>query len=142
MPIGTTAALIGSAVIGAGSSIIGSSNNSKAISKSTDANLQAQREAIAAQERMAAQNMALQSNIYNTSGKLQTDIYNQNVSTLNPFTQTGYSAMNARNALLGLPEQQAYTPQQIAFTPIQNPTQQQPVAQQNALLPQTTQGVR
>ncbi len=143
MPIGTTAALIGSAVIGAGSSIIGSSNNKKAIQTSTDANLQAQRESIAAQERIAAQNTQLQTGIYNNSGQMQTDIYNQNVGTLNPYTQTGYAAMNVRNSLLGLPQQQAYTPKEISFTPVNQQAPATPATQTNALLPPNyTQGVR
>lgn len=85
MAIGTTAAIIGSAVIGAGASAIAGSKNSKAIRQSSDAQAQSNREAIAAQERARTENLALQRPIYNA----------------------GMPAISARNALLGLGGTQA-----------------------------------
>lgn len=80
MAIGTTAAIIGSAVIGAGASAMASSKNSKAINQSTQAQTQANQQAIAAQQQARSENMALQSPIY----------------------QAGLPAMQARNSMLGL----------------------------------------
>lgn len=80
MAIGTTAAIIGSAVIGAGASAIAGSKNSKAIGQASDAQAQSNREAIAAQEKARSENLALQRPIYNA----------------------GMPAISARNALLGL----------------------------------------
>lgn len=127
MPIG---AVVGAAVVGGGASILAADKNSKAIQQSTDTSLQANREAIAAQERAFQQqlafqsdalnqNLAMQADTYNSSGQTQASIYNNNVGTLNPFVQTGYSAMNSINSLIGLPKQQGYTPQQVAFTPVE-----------------------
>lgn len=76
MAIGT---LIGGA-IGAVGSIIGGSNNSKAINKATDATVQAN-----------AQNLAMQK-----------EIYGENKQTLAPFVNAGTQATGAINALLGL----------------------------------------
>lgn len=144
------AAVIGAAAIGAGGSIIASSNNKKAIAQSTDSSLQAQREALAAQQRafdtiLPLQQNALnqsisyqrdalgnitqlQGNGYNNSGQALTQAYNNATGALNPYMQTGYAANNGLNALLGLPQQQAYTPQQATFKPISIP--QMPAAQQ------------
>lgn len=80
MAIGTTAAILGSAVIGAGASAVSGSRNSRAIRESTNA-----------QTESNAQSLALQSNIYN-----------QNRATLNPFVQRGNVAGDQINALLGL----------------------------------------
>lgn len=144
MPVG---AIVGATAVGVGSSAIASSNNKKAIEKSTDSSLQANRESLAAQQKMfdqslAAQQEALNRNLqlntdtYNSSAGLQTDIYNQNVARLNPYVQTGYSAMNSLNAMLGLPKQAGYDPQAITFTPIAAPAPVASAAQPaNALLP-------
>ena len=143
MPIGTTAAIIGAGVLGAGASAVAAGKNAGAIKESSDSSLQANREAIAAQERAFQQNLAFQQDAldkglalqtdtlnannalnaatFNRTGQVQTDIYNNNVGTLNPFVQTGYSAMNGINALLGLPQQKAYQPKQVAFNPIDAP---------------------
>ncbi len=121
MPV---AAVVG-AVAGIGGSIISSNNNKKAIEKSTDASLLANRESIAAQKEALEKQLAFQQNAlnqgmqlsrdqYNSSGKLQTDIYNQNVGRLDPWTQTGYAATNQLNALIGLPQQQALRPLQCS----------------------------
>ena len=80
MAIGTTAALLGSAVIGAGASMAGASANSKAAKSAASAQAQA-----------SAQNTAL-----------QRDIYNQNKSALSPYISTGNAAMGQINALLGI----------------------------------------
>lgn len=77
MPVG---AIVGSAVVGAGSSALAASKNSKAINKSTDATVQA-----------AAENNAL-----------TRDIYNQNKQTIQPFVNTGIGAGATMNALLGI----------------------------------------
>lgn len=81
MAIGTTAAILGSAVIGAGASALGASKNSKAINQATQAQTQAAAD----------------------SNALTRDIYNQNKGILSPYVQQGYSATNALNGLLGLP---------------------------------------
>jgi len=120
-------------LLGAGASIVAGSQNAKAINKSTDANLEAQREAIAAQtatvdKQIAASTDALNKQLgystdtFNSSGQLQTDVRNQNINILNPLAQTGYSAMNKINSLVGLPQQAAYTPTPITFTPVTAPT--------------------
>lgn len=83
--IGTAAALIGSAVIGAGASALSASKNSKAIKQSTAAETAANAQALAAQERARSENLALQQPIYNA----------------------GLPAIQARNALLGLGGPQA-----------------------------------
>lgn len=80
MAIGTTAAIIGSAVIGAGASIAASSKNSKAISQASRDQQQGTAQAIEAQERVRSENLALQ----------------------RPLYDAGMPAVNARNALLGL----------------------------------------
>jgi hypothetical protein len=86
MAISMGAALLGSAVIGAGASAIGASKNSKAINKATDAQTQANAEA----------------------NRIQQEARNQNVQFQTPFYQTGLAANNRINALLGLgvPQQQ------------------------------------
>ena len=123
------AATIGVGVLGAGSTLIASSNNANAINNSTQASVAAQQQAIAAQsaavdKQIAAQTAALNASLgqqaatYNSGGQMQTAVRNQNVGILNPFAQTGYSAMNTINDLIGLPEQKGYTPKPIAFTPI------------------------
>lgn len=89
MAIGTTAAILGSAVIGAGASAIASSKNSKAISQAAQSQEQGTAQAIAAQERARSENLALQ----------------------RPLYDAGMPALNARNALLGLGAPQAATPQ-------------------------------
>jgi hypothetical protein len=80
MAISMGAALLGSAVIGAGASAIGASKNSKAINKATDAQTQANAEA----------------------NRIQQEARNQNVQFQTPFYQTGIAANNRINALLGL----------------------------------------
>jgi hypothetical protein len=80
MAIGTTAAILGSAAIGAGASILGGSKNSKAISQASDAQAAATREAT----------------------QLQREVYNQNLQIQQPFLNTGMQAMGQINALLGL----------------------------------------
>lgn len=131
------AAIAGAAVVGAGASMIGASKNAKAINKSTDASVQAQQYSADQQLQAARENIALQTAAYNQSADaqaqaynannaVQTGIYNNNVGMLNPYTQTGYSAMNRINAMLGLDQQEAYTPQpvragRISVDPIQLP---------------------
>lgn len=85
MPIGTTAAILGSAIIAGGASALSSSSNSKAINAATDAQSQA-----------AAQN-----------AQLQREIYNSNYNVLSPYAQSGYGANQAINALLGIPQANA-----------------------------------
>ena len=80
MAIGTTAALLGSAVIGAGASMAGASSNSKAA-----------KQAAAAQAQSDAANR-----------ELQREIYGENKSALSPYMQTGNAAMGQINALLGI----------------------------------------
>lgn len=132
MPIGTTAAIIGAGVLGAGASMAGAASNKSAINRSTDAQLAAQREANASQERIANQqiqayrdnlntNTALQTNLYNNSGQLNTDIYNQRQQILQPWAAGGGQAFNQINSMLGLGTQKFSAPRQIAFTPITAP---------------------
>ena len=83
------AALLGSAVIGAGASAIGASKSSKAINKATDAQTQANAEA----------------------NRIQQEARNQNVQFQTPFYQTGLAANNRINALLGLSVPQQQQPQ-------------------------------
>lgn len=78
--VGVTAALIGSAVIGAGASAVASSKNSKAINQATAAQTEGNAASLALQER----------------------VYNQNRTDLNPFVQRGNVAGDTMNALLGL----------------------------------------
>ena len=86
MAIGTALAVgLGSAVIGAGSSALAASKNSKAIKSATAAQTDANREAIAAQERARSENLGLQ----------------------RPLYDAGMPALQARNALLGLGGQTA-----------------------------------
>jgi hypothetical protein len=93
--VGLTAAIIGSAVIGAGASAIGASKNKKAIQQATAAQTAANDQSIA----------------------LQREARDQNVQYQNPFYQTGLSANNRINALLGLstpqPMQQPMMTQQF-----------------------------
>ena len=86
MAISMGAALLGSAVIGAGASVIGASKSSKKINKATDAQTQANAEA----------------------NRIQQEARNQNVQFQTPFYQTGLAANNRINALIGLavPQQQ------------------------------------
>lgn len=112
-------AIGGAAILGAGATVAASSNNSKAISKSTQAQTQAQDRSLQAQIAANDRSIAAQGEQFNSSGQLQTDIRNQNVGVLNPFAQTGYAAMNQINALTGLPQQKAYTPEPITFTPVE-----------------------
>lgn len=78
--VGLTAAVIGSAVIGAGASAIGASKNSKAIRRAQQAQTDSNTQSVA----------------------LQRDIYSQNKSALSPFLERGNKAGDAYNALLGL----------------------------------------
>ena len=96
MAIGTTAAILGSAVISGGAALAGASASKKAANRAT-----------ASAEQTAAQNNAL-----------QREIYQQNAAVLSPFQQRGNMAGDAINALLGLgvPRQQ-----QPAFNPQMNP---------------------
>lgn len=80
MAIGTTAALIGSAVIGAGASLASSSANNKQIN--------------AASAQTAADNAA--------SRALQQQIYEKNNALLSPYNVRGNAAGDQMNALLGL----------------------------------------
>lgn len=144
MPIG---AIIGGAAITAGGSAIAAGNNSKAIQKSTDSSLQANRETLAAQQKQFDQSMAwqqqafgqqqgLQRDTYNSGGQLQTDIYNQNVSVLQPWATRGSAAGNQINSMLGLETAANYTPSQIRFTPVAAPVAAEtgaPVAQSGAV---------
>lgn len=95
MAIGTTAAILGSAVIGAGASAVAGSKNSKAINNAT-----------AAQTESNAANLALQERVYN-----------QNRTDLNPYVQRGNQAGNAINALLGLGGSQQQGGPQAATLP-------------------------
>ena len=143
MPIGTTAAIIGAAAIGAGGSAIAASQNKSAIKSSTDASLQANRESIAAQERANQQALAFQQNAldqaigfqtgqYNSSGQLQTDIYNRNSANFNPYLATGEAANSRINAMLGL-DTSGYTPQApVQFTQLGNSPEAPPVAGENS----------
>lgn len=81
MAIGTTAAIIGSAVIGAGASYLGGKAQSKAAGKAADASLAAARE----------------------NNELSREIYGQNASRLDPTASRGIQAGNALAGLLGLP---------------------------------------
>lgn len=83
--VGFTGALIGSAVIGAGAGLIGSSKQSKAAKQ--------------------AANISSADNAANRA--LQESIYNRNVSFLSPTMQRGEVASNAIMELLGLPRAQA-----------------------------------
>jgi hypothetical protein len=91
--VGLTAAIIGSAVIGAGASAIGASKNSKAINRATDAQTAANDQAVV----------------------LQREARDQNVQYQNPFYQTGLSANNRINALLGLSTPQPVQQQQPQY---------------------------
>lgn len=99
MAIGTALAVgLGRAVIGAGSSALAASKNSKAIKNATAAQTDANREAIAAQERARSENLGLQ----------------------RPLYDAGMPALQARNALLGLGGQQPQAqPQPNALTQFQ-----------------------
>ncbi len=90
MAIGTTAAILGSAAIGAVGSAVASGSNSKAIERSTDAQTQSNTQSLA----------------------LQRDIYGQNRETLSPFVNRGNAAGDQINALLGLGGQQSAQPAQ------------------------------
>lgn len=78
--VGVTAAIIGSAVIGAGASAMAGAKNSKAINKATAAQTQSNADATALQRETRQQNLALQQPIYDA----------------------GMPAIHSRNALLGL----------------------------------------
>lgn len=90
MAISMGAALLGSAVIGAGASAIGASKNSKAIKNATAAQNAADERALAAQQ----------------------EARNQNVAMQQPFYNTGMAANNRINALLGLSPAQSSPMQQ------------------------------
>lgn len=83
MPPAVIAGGIGAAA-SIGGSLLSSSSNSKAINQSTDAQLQASREALQYQKEAVADNRA----------------------TLDPYVQSGYKANSQLNALLGLNENQ------------------------------------
>lgn len=97
MAIGTTAAILGSAVIGAGASAIAGSKNSKAINKATEAQAQGNAQSVA----------------------LQRDIYGQNKSALAPFMSRGNAAGDQINALLGLGGVPTATVQSMPMNPAQ-----------------------
>jgi hypothetical protein len=80
MVVGTTAAILGSAAIGAAASGLSSSKSSKAAAKATDAQVQANRDSLA----------------------LQREVYDSNKGILNPFVNQGYAANNALAGLLGI----------------------------------------
>ena len=88
MAIGTTAAIVGSAVLGAGASILGSKAQKKAAGKAADAS----EAAAAAQLQLGREGLAF-----------NRDIYNANFGLLSPFVSRGNVAGNQINALLGLP---------------------------------------
>jgi hypothetical protein len=126
------AAVIGSAVVGVAGSAISAKNNKKAINKSTDASLTAQRESLAAQQKAFDQILPLQqgalnnavgyqTGAYNSAGQALTSAYNNSTGALNPYMQTGYNANNALNAIVGLPNTGGYQPQQATFTPMAAP---------------------
>lgn len=127
MPIGLIAGA--TAVAGVAGSVISSSNNRKAINKSTDASLQANRDALAAQERAFNQILPLQQSAlnatvanngaaYNAGGQAMTDAYNNSTSALTPWMKTGYNANDALNDITGLPRTGGYTPPRATFTPM------------------------
>lgn len=93
--IGTTAAIIGSAVIAGGATLAASKSNSKAISQAGQSQQQASAQAIAAQERARSENLALQ----------------------RPLYDAGMPAVQARNALLSLGGPTAAPQQTNALTP-------------------------
>jgi hypothetical protein len=80
MALTMAAALLGSAIIGGGASVIASSSNSKAINKATNAQTQTADRSIA----------------------LQREMYDKNNALLSPTVQRGDAAGSAYNALLGL----------------------------------------
>ena len=94
MAIGTTAAIVGGSLLGAGATALSASKNSGAINDATEA-----------QTESNAQSLAL-----------QRDVYDQNAATLNPFVQRGNAAGDQLNALLGLP-----TAQQAQSVPTAQP---------------------
>lgn len=91
MAIGTAAALIGSAVIGAGASAISAGKNSKAITQATNAQTESNAQSVA----------------------LQRDIYGQNKAALAPYQTGGLAAFEQSNAMLGLTPTQAPQQQQV-----------------------------
>jgi hypothetical protein len=141
-------AIVGGAVASGVASTVASGNNKKAIGKATDSSLQANRESIAAQERIAAQQIAaskealdkslgyqtgafnmgsaLQADTYNSSGRMGADIYNQRQAIMTPWAKGGFGAFNQLNSMLGLEQQKFVAPSPIAFSPIT--AQQMPVA--------------
>ena len=94
MPVG---AVIGAAVVGAGSTALASSASSKASGRATEAQTQSQREAIAAQTASQEQAIAEQRRQYDATREL-----------LQPFVAAGSPALQAQLSILGLsgPEQQ------------------------------------
>lgn len=80
MAIGTTAAILGSAIIGAGGTALAAKSNSGAINKATDA-----------QTANNAEQMAL-----------QREIYGENKAALSPFMARGNMAGDVMNNALGL----------------------------------------
>lgn len=93
MAIGTAAALLGSAAIGAVGSAIGGKSQSKAATQ--------------------AANISSQENAANRS--FLTGIYDRNVGYLSPYMQSGVTANNAIMELLGYPQTRAQSP---AFGPM------------------------
>ena len=85
MAIGMTAAILGSAAIGAFGSAVASGNNSRAINDATEAQQEGNAASLALQER----------------------VYDQNRATLSPFVNRGNVAGDHINALLGLGGAQA-----------------------------------
>jgi hypothetical protein len=94
MAIGTSAAIIGSAVIGAGAGILGNKAQNKAAGQAADAS------AAAAQAQLQLGRESLAFN---------RDIYNSNYGMLSPYVSRGNVAGNQINALLGLPNAPAMT---------------------------------
>lgn len=143
-------AIVGAGLLGAGASVVAGNKNANAIEKTSDTSLQANREAIAAQERAFQQSLAfqeesrdlglayqtdalnasnaLQTNAFNANGAQRTQQYNNVLGATNPFLQTGYASMNAINAMLGLPQQKAFTPQMATHTPVTAPVVANPAA--------------
>lgn len=94
MAIGTTAAILGAAALGVGGSVIAGNKNAKAIQQSTDSSLQAQREAIAAQQQAQQQNQAFLTDVYNQNAMLQADAFNASAGFQTQAANTGFNALN------------------------------------------------
>lgn len=139
MAIGTTAAILGAAAIGAAGSAVAGSKNASAIKESTSSSLAAQQAAIASQEKLAAQNQAFLTDVYNQNAMLQADAFNRSAgiqtqagnigfNALNPAVQAGNVARTGYMGLLGYKVPQGQTNPYKTPDPITAP-----VLQQNAM---------